>query len=204
MHYIIDVSKWQGKIDWNKLANDKGAQAPFAAIIRIGYGEKSIDPYAHTNLAASFKVGMPRGIYWYAPEPLKTNAQVEKIAQKCFDFCKIYRPEYPVFLDIEGNQDWEKPANIAKLVDYWVKCCENLGMFPGIYGSEKVLFANKYLSRNLAWWVANYSKKPVIPCNMWQFTSGGSAAGVSGRVDLSECYADYKKIIKEGKYNLWN
>ena len=116
MHTIVDISKWQGQVDFDRL---KFCLAPgdfLSVIVRAGYGGsgKTIDQFAHRNLTEAKRVGLPVGLYWYAPEPLASLVQIDNIIKKIEDFARLYKPEYPLFLDVEGEQNWqslEKPLN---------------------------------------------------------------------------------------------
>lgn len=204
MHRVVDISKWQGEIDWQAFAAERERHLTnnFAVIVRIGYGVKSTDPRAHYNLSMCKRLKIPVGMYWYAPEPLVSFAQIDNIVARCDRWSLLYTPEYPIYLDIEGKQQWGKKDRMAELCAYWRDKMLARKLYPGLYGSEKVLFANRSLPDNLPWWVARYSNEaPAISWGMWQYTNNGTAAGIGGRVDKSWCKVDYKKIIKEGGYN---
>lgn len=208
MHTIVDISKWQGQVDFDRL---KFCLAPgdfLSVIVRAGYGGsgKTIDQFAHRNLTEAKRVGLPVGLYWYAPEPLASLVQIDNIIKKIEDFARLYKPEYPLFLDVEGEQNWQ---SLEKPLNYFITQMTNRGMYPGLYGSEQVLYKRvnmKNIAPDLNWarWVAKYSnKEPACDWDIWQYTSKGKIRGISGNVDKNRCQKDYKKIIKERKLNFW-
>lgn len=208
MHTIVDISKWQGQVDFDRL---KFCLAPgdfLSVIVRAGYGGsgKTIDQFAHRNLTEAKRVGLPVGLYWYAPEPLVSLVQIDNIIKKIEDFARLYKPEYPLFLDVEGEQNWQ---SLEKPLNYFITQMTNRGMYPGLYGSEQVLYKHvnaETLAPGYNWsrWVAKYSsKEPKCYWDIWQYSSNGQVPGIDGNVDLNRCKKDYKKIIKERKLNFW-
>lgn len=208
MHIIVDISKWQRQIDFDQLKSSVADSEILGVIVRAGYGgsDKTIDQFAHRNLTEAKRVGLPVGLYWYAPEPLSSLKQVNNIVEKLEDFARLYKPEYPLFLDVEGEQNWQ---SLERPLNYFVTQMTNRGMYPGLYGSEQVLYKRvnmENIAPNLNWarWVAKYSdKEPACDWDIWQYTSKGKIPGISGNVDKNRCQKDYKKIIKERKLNFW-
>lgn len=204
MHRIIDISKWQGLIDFRALKRDWDEKKFFGVIVRIGYNQSQRDNKAHRNVAECKRLGIPVGLYWYAPEPINER-HVIPIVKIFHDWCKVYKPEYPCFLDIEGVQEYQKITPVAEL---FINECLKRKIYPGLYGSEKVLWTaldKSVIERNdVARWIARYSgKMPAYNPNIWQYTSSGRVQGIGGSVDFNRCYTDYKKIIKEGGFNGW-
>lgn len=208
MHTIIDISKWQRQIDFDQLKSSVADSEILGVIVRAGYGGsgRTIDQFAHRNLTEAKRVGLPVGLYWYAPEPLSSLKQVNNIVERLEDFARLYKPEYPLFLDVEGEQNWQ---SLERPLNYFVTQMTNRGMYPGLYGSEQVLYKRvnmENIAPDLNWarWVAKYSnKEPVCDWDIWQYTSKGKIPGISGNVDKNRCQKDYKKIIKERKLNFW-
>lgn len=208
MHTIIDISKWQGQVDFDRLKFNVAAGEILSVIVRVGLGGsgRTVDHRAHRNLTEAKRVGLPVGLYWYAPEPLASFKQIDNIVEKLEDFARLYKPEYPLFLDVEGEQNWQ---SLERLLNYFITQMTNRGMYPGLYGSEQVLYKRvnmENIASNLNWarWVAKYSsKEPACDWDIWQYTSKGKIPGISGNVDKNRCQKDYKKIIKERKLNFW-
>lgn len=208
MHTIIDISKWQGQVDFDRLKTYLAPGGFLSVIVRAGYGGsgRTIDQFAHRNLTEAKRAGLPVGLYWYAPEPLTFLKQVNNIVEKLEDFARLYKPEYPLFLDVEGEQNWQ---SLERPLNYFITQMTNRGMYPGLYGSEQVLYKRvnmENIAPNLNWarWVAKYSnKEPACDWDIWQYTSKGKMPGIVGNVDKNRCQKDYKKIIKERKLNFW-
>lgn len=208
MHTIIDISKWQGIVDFDRLKTSLAPGGFLSVIVRAGYGGsgRTIDHLAHRNLTEAKRVGLPVGLYWYAPEPLASLKQVNNIVEKLEDFARLYKPEYPLFLDVEGEQNWQ---SLERPLNYFITQMTNRGMYPGLYGSEQVLYKRvnmENIAPDLNWarWVAKYSnKEPACDWDIWQYTSKGKIPGIVGNVDKNRCQKDYKKIIKERKLNFW-
>lgn len=208
MHTIVDISKWQRQIDFDQLKSSVADSEILGVIVRAGYGGsgQTIDQFAHRNLTEAKRVGLPVGLYWYAPEPLAPLKQVNNIVEKLEDFARLYKPEYPLFLDVEGEQNWQ---SLERPLNYFITQMTNRGMYPGLYGSEQVLYKRvnmKNIAPDLNWarWVAKYSSnEPACDWDIWQYTSKGKIPGISGNVDKNRCQKDYKKIIKERKLNFW-
>lgn len=209
MFAILDVSKWQKLIDFDKLVASVEPLKIDGVIIRVGYGTRTLDLRAHRNASLAKQAGLPIGFYWYAPEPLVSVSQVYKITQKLKDWAAIYKPELPLFLDVEGEQRWEAKDILNKLLFTYIKDMNEKGLYPGLYGSEQVLYKHvnaETLAPGYNWsrWVAKYSsKEPKCYWDIWQYSSNGQVPGIDGNVDLNRCKKDYKKIIKERKLNGW-
>ena len=191
----IDVSEWQGVIDWEAV---KASGKVDFAILRIGYGRytSQIDKQFERNYSECKRLGIPCGAYWYSYATSKDEATEE--ADACLDILNGKKFEYPVYYDVEES----KTLNSGKVDDIiytFGKALETSGFYAGLYMSRIPL--NSYVSAKMrerfTLWVAEYGSK----CNytgsygMWQKSSGGSVAGISGKVDLNECYKDFPSII---------
>lgn len=199
----IDISKWQkGKIDWAKLA--KSVQF---VIIRAGYGHGNVDECAHEFASNCKKVGIPFGFYWYNAEKALARDWMFMIVKKLKDFADIYKPEYPVFYDIENRKSYH---GVSDDITNFLELCLIKRLYPGIYGSDGVLYPNikeevfpTIERQQAAIWIARYSKSEPVngEWDIWQKTSEGNISGVKGNVDVNVCRVDYPKYIKEGHYN---
>lgn len=191
----IDVSEWQGVIDWEAV---KASGKVDFVILRAGYGKYASqkDNQFERNYSECQRLGIPVGAYWYGYATSEKVAKEE--AQACLEILKDKKLDYPLYYDVE-----EKPMLGTGKVDDIIKafCCttEQGGFFSGLYMSRSPL--NAYVSASVrnrfALWVAEYGPK----CNyngtygMWQKSSEGTIPGIDGKVDLDECYYDYPKII---------
>lgn len=201
----IDVSKYQGKIDW--AAVKASGKAAFA-IIRAGYGRaiKQIDPFFADNYKGCKAVGMPVGAYWYSYATDTESARNE--AKTCLEAIRDKQFEYPVWFD----QEYEpriKALTDQQRTDIVKAFCETLeaaGYYTGLYCSRDWL-TNYLLPGQLKAydvWVAAYGTDPgkvPLPYGMWQYSSKGRVPGISGNVDLDIAYKDYPAIIKGAHLN---
>lgn len=210
MHTLLDISKWQGLIDFDTLKASASAfpNSFLPVIVRVGFGQQTIDIRAHRNLSELKRVGLPVGMYWYAPEPVKKE-HIKGIVDKLEDFAKIYKPEYPIFLDVEGKQLWNSKTSLLEPCREFIRLMTSRGMYPGLYGSDLQLYNSIDVNTvapecNFSRWVARYSTtKPKHVWDIWQYSSAGTMPGINGSVDMNKCQKDYKKIIKERKLNFW-
>lgn len=198
----IDVSKWQGKIDWQRV---KAAGIEFA-IIRAGYGSSADqkDSFFERNYAGAKAAGLHVGAYWYsyansfreAIEEAKAFQRV--IAGKQFDM--------PVYFDMEEKDQLEAGRDFCSgLIRTFCNEMEKAGYFAGFYTSAsyaKTVVSPEILRRYTFWcaqWAGSCSYQGR--CGIWQYSSKGSVPGISGNVDLDRCYQDFPKVIRGGGFN---
>lgn len=198
----IDVSAHQGNINWDAV---KASGIDFA-IIRISYGQNSVDSKAIRNIEECIRVGMPFGVYVYSYALNVNNAMNE--ANLVIKTLAPYKNKikFPVIIDMEDADGYKTrngmPSN-ETLIDICEKEClmfEEAGYYAAIYAS-KSWFDTKLNSSRLnrfdkwiAWWNKGASFDKNI-YGLWQYTSSGSVNGISGNVDMNEAYKDYPSII---------
>ncbi|MBC5787808.1 MULTISPECIES: GH25 family lysozyme [Clostridiaceae] len=198
----IDVSKWQGTIDFNQV---KSAGIQFA-IIRAGYGKElnQKDPKFEENYSNAKIAGIPVGSYLYSYAT--SVADAEKEADVFLEWIQNKQFEYPVYFDIED----ESQASLSRelLTDITVAFCEKVeraGYYVGIYSNKNWLVNKLDYNRikRFTIWLAQYASSPSYPepFDIWQYTSQGSVPGITGDVDMNECYKDFPSIIRELKLN---
>lgn len=195
----IDVSVWQGFIDFDKV---KLNGIDFV-IIKAGGSDDDFytDSCFEINYNNAKKAGLKIGCYYIVGNNFDT---IEKGTKNAEYFAKIIKGksfDYPIFLDLELTSPSQKygatTASIA-FCDYLI----NLGYYVGIYASSisgfkdrlDITRLNKYDK-----WVAQYSlNKPTYPidCKMWQYSSTGRIDGINCNVDMNISYYDYSSIIK--------
>ena len=202
MVHGIDVSQWQGNIDFNKV---KAAGINFV-IIRAGYGRSITqkDPYFETNYKKAKAAGLNIGVYWYSYADSVADAKAE--AATCIKAISGKTFEYPIFFDLEERKQFNKGAAFcSSLVTAFCGELEKAGYFAGLYISRSPL--TQYISSEVrsryALWVAEYGGKLNYSGDygMWQNSSTWRVNGVSGNVDHDYSYVDYPSIIKKGGYN---
>lgn len=195
----IDVSKWQKEIDWDKVKND-GIDF---AIIRCGYrgsvtGSLVEDPYFAQNIKGASAAGVKVGVYFFTQAVNEVEAVEE--ASMVVSLIRDYDLQYPVFIDTEGaggngRADGLDVETRTAVCEAFCATIENAGYEAGVYASRN--WYNKKVEakalERYTIWLAEYRSVPVYQgyYQMWQYTSKGSVAGISGRVDLNISYLGY-------------
>lgn len=207
----IDVSSWQGKIDWNKA---KTAKLDFV-FVRVGHGTHTLDTQFANNVKGAVAAGIPVGVYFYS-EAL-TTAQSLSDAKWVIQQLDGYKISYPVVVDMESSKQYglttTQRTNIAKTFLNEVK---RAGYYPMLYCNTD-WYNNRLSAASLTGyekWLANYGDKLLAPTNVatsaytiWQATSGSTSSGLkstaglipgiptSNSVDVNFGYKDYTKYI---------
>lgn len=196
---VVDVSQWQGSINWAavKKAGVEGA------IIRIGYGVGNADSKALYNISECKRLGIPFGLYIYSYAYNTTFAYNE--GTSVANLLKKYGVSakdltYPVYYDLEawswtGHTRPTSPAVYQSIVNSWYSSMEAAGFSRSKLG---VYSYTSYLNTSLndasihqkTSWVAQYSGNMGFTnwtsnFRGWQYTSQGSISGISGTVDLN-------------------
>lgn len=198
---IIDVSTWQGNIDWSKVKAD-GVQG---AIIRAGFGKVASqkDNKFERNYTNAKAVGMPIGAYWYSYATSVADAKKE--AQVCLSILKGKQFEYPIYYDLEDpSMTGCGKSVLTQIATTFCETLESAGYYVGIYSNPNWL--KNYLDYNTVkkytLWLAHWGvSEPSYECGLWQYSSSGSVSGISGRVDMNWGYQDFPTKIKNGKFN---
>lgn len=195
---VIDVSGWQGDIDWAKAKAD-GVEG---AIIRLGYGEgNNADKKAQRNISECKRLGIPFGIYWYsyADTPALAKEEGTDVVAKLKQFgVNPSDLAYPVYYDLEkwtweGHQPPTDPNVYNNIVNNWYSALQSAGYKNlGVYSYTSYLqgplkHADIYAKTT---WVAQYGARmgfDSFPTNSrgWQYTSSGKVDGISGNVDMN-------------------
>jgi glucan-binding YG repeat protein len=195
----IDVSKYQGGINWQQVRN---AGVRFA-MIRVGTTKKGLDEQFVNNINGANAAGIRTGIYIYSYATTPEQAAAE--ANQVLAWIAPYAVTFPVAIDIEDScQKGLSAAQLQAIADTFCGIINANGYEPMVY-SYKNWFQNRMPNVASAKWVAQYG--PVCEYAgdyaMWQSTSRGSFAGIAGRVDVNHLYSDYfSRIIGEG-FNSW-
>lgn len=195
---VIDVSEWQGDIDWAKAKAD-GVEG---VIIRLGYGEgNNADKKAQRNISECKRLGIPFGIYWYsyADTPALAKEEGADVVSKLKQFgVNPSDLAYPVYYDLEkwtweGHKPPTDPNVYNNIVNNWYSALQSAG-----YKNLGVYSYTSYLQGPLkhvdiyakTTWVAQYGARmgfDSFPTNSrgWQYTSSGKVDGISGNVDMN-------------------
>lgn len=196
----IDVSQWQGDINWGDVKAD-------FAILRAGYGrvKSQIDTKFEQNYRNAKAVGMPLGAYWYSYAMSPDEAREE--ARVFLEIIKGKQFEYPVYFDVEENKALALGRDrVSDIIIAFLEEMEKAGCFAGLYMSASHLtnLTTQYVKDRFAIWVAHYGVNKTTytgQYGMWQYSSAGRVDGINGNVDMDECYVDYPKMIKESGKN---
>lgn len=192
---VIDVSGWQGDIDWAKAKAD-GVEG---AIIRLGYGEgNNADKKAQRNISECKRLGIPFGIYWYsyADTPSIAKEEGTDVVAKLKQFgVNPSDLAYPVYYDLEkwtweGHQPSTDPNVYNNIVNNWYSALQSAGYKNlGVYSYTSYLqgplkHADIYAKTT---WVAQYGARMGFDSfsRGWQYTSTGKVDGISGNVDMN-------------------
>lgn len=192
---MIDVSKWNGTIDWSKVKAEG-----YHVIMRCGYGAPSFggaeDPMFKRNASECERLGIPYGVYLYSYA--NSVAQAKQEAQFALSLVKGQKLSYPIYYDLEEQSYWSIAADVANAFGDII---EKAGYWCGVYANEN-WWRNSPLSgvSRFTRWVAKWSaNKPSVQCDIWQYTSDGAVNGVNGRVDMDWCYYDFPSVIGGAK-----
>ena len=213
MAEIMDVSRHQGTIDWDKVkASGKVDGVMIRAMGNSAEGRPSApytDPQFARNYAECKRLGIPCGVYGYFKAVNREQADKELAYFKKLLTGRSF--ELPVAVDIEDEV--QKPLGKSALTDltaYMLSTVESWGVYALLYTG--LWFGNAFLYMGGAAlklydvWLARYPRdksktkpedkpKTDFSFGMWQYTSTARVPGVAGNVDLSIAYKDYASII---------
>ena len=185
----IDVSTWQGSIDFKKV---KSAGYDYV-IIRAGYGkEKSQkDNMFETNYKKAKSAGLKVGAYWFSYAMSPSTATAE--ADACLSCIKGKKFELPVYYDMEYQPAMSTSnSNYTKMAVNFCNKLKSNGFKSGVYSSASVydyLLNRTTLKNNgISIWNAEWYTKPSITCDVWQYSDNGRINGISTNVDLDYIY----------------
>lgn len=192
----IDVSKWQGEIDWKKV---KAAGVQFA-ILRDGYGRypNQEDACFESNYKNAKDAGLYVGAYHYSYA--KTVEEAKKEAAYCLSLLKGKVFDFPICYDLEDDsQAALSKEEISNIASAFCTELEKAGYYVSLY--MNLSWLNTKLRDDifqkydiwLAHWTAqtNFSRD----YGLWQYASDGTVDGVKGRVDLDYAYKNYPNIM---------
>ena len=193
----IDVSKWNGTIDWNAVKNS-GVNY---VIIRCGYrgsssGALVVDPKFEANIKGATAAGLKVGVYFFSQAV--NNSEAVEEASMVLELIKNYKISYPVFLDVEASGGRADGISIEARTDVIKTFCQtiqNNGYTAGVYANKNWLTTKIDTSKLNQYkiWLAQYASAPTYTgrYDMWQYKSTGKVTGISGDVDLNWSYLGY-------------
>lgn len=203
----IDVSKWQGEIDWKKV---KAAGIKFA-MIRLGYGSSKgdacgLDGYFEKNVKNAIAAGIDIGCYFYSYAT--SVAAAKKEAAYVINVLQKYKGvfTYPVAFDLEDKtQQGLGKQVLTDMVIAFGDAIEKAGFYCSLYSNPS--WMKSYLDadrvKRFDLWLAHWTDKTNYAgaYGMWQNSSSGKVNGINGNVDTDFAYKDYPTIIKGKKLN---
>ena len=191
----IDVSKFQGDIDWEKVAAD-GVEF---AIIRVGargYTKGAItgDEKFEDNIKGANENGVKAGVYFYTAAV--SDEEIDEEAEYVLDAIEPYDIDYPVVIDIEkvasGTDARTNDVSVEDRTRMCIDFCEKIkkaGYHPMIYGNLKTFIRMMNLSelKDYDVWFAGYDSPMYYPYyySIWQYSDSGKVDGIDGSVDMN-------------------
>ncbi|MFV0517166.1 MAG: glycoside hydrolase family 25 protein [Aminipila sp.] len=197
----IDVSKYQGDIDWYKVKNSGIS----FAMLRVGYrgyktGIVNMDEKFIENIRQASQAGVDIGIYFFS-QAISESEAIEE-AEFVLNSIGDYNISYPIVFDLEEISDpdhrtyylnQQERTNIANA---FCSKIEKAGYTAMIYGNESWLTDCYDLNQIYQYdiWLAQYSQEPTFPYEftMWQYTDKGLVDGIDHAVDLNICFKQYQ------------
>ena len=204
----IDVSKFQGTIDWSKVGGID------FVLVRAGYGNDIAqkDPMFDTNIKGALSRGLAVGAYWFSYAVSAADASKEAVV-----FGKIIEPykgklAFPVAFDYEydsiayAQKQGINPSNILidGIAHTFLDAMKKGGWFVNLYTNCDFIRSGKFSAatvKSYDVWLADYSGAPDYPCGIQQTGSAGTVPGITGTVDMDVAFKDYPTIIRSGGYN---
>lgn len=199
----IDVSRWQGTIDWNEVKADGIA----FAIVKAGGSDSGFytDKNFLANVAGATAAGVHVGAYYFVGKKCKSSADGAADAVRFYNIIKNVKLDYPVYIDFEAPDRTNKQGNTDACYAF-CEAMEKYGYYAGIYASDISGFKDRLFLEQLTRfdkWVARYGSEPkyVKKYGMWQSSSKGNISGIRGFVDVDYSMHDYARIIKNKHLN---
>ena len=187
----IDVSEWNGDINFNKVRNT----GVTCVIIRAGYGK---DPNQEDNEFQKYykqakAAGLNVGAYWYSYATSVDAAKAE--VRNCMKTIQGKEFDLPVFLDVEEYRQAVLPRRtLTDIISTFCDGIKSNGFESGLYSAKSMLVDSAYpdeLSSKYLIWIAapntSYSDLPSY-VDLWQYSWAGSVDGIRGNVDLNYIY----------------
>ena len=194
----IDVSKWQGKIDWAKV---KASGIKFA-ILKAGsiYGKDSCFDINYKNAKSN---GINVGAYFFSYA--KNITEIQKEADIFLSYLKGKQFEMPVYLDIEDKSQTSLSKDV--LTDMVITFCDKIekaGYYTGVYTYYSFFKNNLNMDKikRFTIWLAHYTTKTDFTGHdIWQYSSEGKVNGINGNVDMNIIYKDFSSVIANNYLN---
>lgn len=201
---IIDVSEWQGDIDFQRVKADKID----GVIIRAGYGKGHVDGWFAANICKAIAAGMHIGVYWFSYAYIECMAENEAIL--CDHIIRPYKDSIDLGVYFDWEYDSKKYAEnngyvvtkryVTDLTKIFCKKIDELGYDAGFYYNYDFR-DNYYYMEELPYrrWMAAWDN--VQPdAYIWQYTDQGAVAGISGSVDMDKLLGEAPAPVPKKDY----
>lgn len=201
----IDVSVWQGVINWEKASKDNHVNF---AMLKVGGSDSGFykDKYFERNYSEAKKYKVPIGCYYFVGKNFISEADGVADAKRFLEIIKDKQFEYPVVLDVESTNIIDK-LGVTEACMAFLTELEKNGYYAMIYSYESFFYQNvdRLKLNKFDKWVANISTDPrMLVYGIHQYSWKGKIDGISGDVDLNRSFKDYPKIIKDAGLNNFN
>ena len=198
MPEIMDVSRWQSRIDWDAVKRSGKIDGVMLRVLGSKGGKPYVDPAFERNYAACTARGIPVGGYYYtcAVTAPQTTAELASLRAALAD--KNF--QLPIAVDAEDPKlRGLTPAKLSACVAEAAAQLETWDLYAMVYTytnfADTALDMDALTAYDL--WFADYrGYRPTRKHGMWQYTNKGTIPGVSGPVDLSHAYKNYPAIIR--------
>ena len=193
----IDVSKWNGNINWTAVKNSGVS----FVIIRCGYRGSSSgalveDPKFRANIKGATDAGLKVGVYFFSQAV--TDVEAVEEASMAISLMKGYKVSYPVFLDVEdsgGRGDRIDANTRTNVIKAFCETLRNSGYTAGVYANKSWLQTKMNVGSLSSYkiWLAQYNTQPTYTgrYDMWQYSSKGTVGGIGGNTDMNLSYLGY-------------
>lgn len=195
---ILDVSRWQGSIDWDAVKRSGKIDGVMLRVLGSKGGKPYLDPYFARNYAECARLGLPVGGYYYTCAVTQRQTEEELAALKTALRGKTF--QLPLAIDVEDPRLRSlTPAKLSARVAEAAAQLEAWRLYAMVYTYTDFADTALDMAALAAYdlWIADYrGTRPTRKHGMWQYTAKGTIPGVSGPVDLSHAYKDYAAIIQ--------
>ncbi len=200
----IDVSKWQGDINWKKVS----VSGIDFVMIRASFGSENVDEYLDKNVKGCEKYDIPYGFYHYTYA--RTAAEAKNEAKFFLNNIRGYSPKYPIVLDIE-EEFYKKmdKDDVTKVINAFMDVLKDAGYYVMVYNSPNFIKAciDSTELEKYDIWIACWGDEERLASlydghyGIWQYSATGKVSGINGDVDLDYSYKDYEAYITENGFN---
>lgn len=195
---ILDVSRWQGRIDWDKVKKSGKIDGVMLRVLGSKGGKPYVDPAFERNYAECARLGLPVGGYYYTCAVTQRQTGEELAALKTALRGKTF--QLPLAIDVEDPRLRSMaPAKLSARVAEAAAQLEAWGLYAMVYTYTNFADTALDMAALAAYdlWIADYrGKRPTRRHGMWQYTSSGKVPGIAKGADLSVAYKDYAAITQ--------